>query len=109
VLDGIVGPWFLDVVRRQCARSGVEVRYVVLRPSREVALARVVARCADGDPARPAPLVEEGPVLHMWDQFVDLGAHEADVIDTSSLDPDQTVAMVMDRVTAGVTGIASAP
>ena len=92
VLDGIIGPWFLDrlLVR---ARSGqVEVDYVVLRPAQAVAAQRARGRpghelaerheaLASHRPASP------GPVAHMYREFAALGPYEAHVIDSSAMSP----------------------
>jgi chloramphenicol 3-O-phosphotransferase len=67
--DGIVGPWFLHQVLARL--TGVDVRYIVLRPSRETALARVLAR--DGD-------VEASGAEAMYDAFIDLGPLEGSVV-----------------------------
>ena len=75
VWDGIVGPWFLDRVVQRLAARGVRVRYLVLRPSREVALARVIER--DG-------AVEGSGVETMYDQFADLGAFERHVVESDA-------------------------
>ena len=88
VVDGIVGPWNLDTAVSQFAVAGVEHHYFVLRPARHVALARVTGRSGEERvPGHPA-LTDEGPILHMWDQFADLGHYENRVIDNSDLDPD---------------------
>lgn len=92
VVDGIVGPWMLDHYRDRC---GAGLHYVVLRPSREVTLARARARTA------PGALVAEGPVLDLWNQFADLGSLESHVLDTGGLDVTATVQLVADAVAAG--------
>lgn len=90
VVEGIVGPWLLD---RLVAAASVPVRYLVLRPSAEVAMARAVAR---GTPW----LVDPGPIAAMYDAFADLGAYERNVVDTTTLDVPATVAAVAGRVAA---------
>jgi chloramphenicol 3-O-phosphotransferase len=79
IVDGIVGPWFLDPFRRLDAL----LSYVVLRPSAEVALARAKAR-ADG-------LARSGPILDLHRQFSSLGDLERCVIDTTLQTPEETV------------------
>jgi chloramphenicol 3-O-phosphotransferase len=44
VLDGVVGPWALSPFRDAAKRDGLDLYYVVLRPSLEVTLARGDAR-----------------------------------------------------------------
>jgi predicted kinase len=87
-LDGIVGPWFLNPFRQAARRSGVRLDYLILRPARDAAIARGVAR--EGHPMRDAEVIG-----HMWDQFADLGEFERCAIDTTALDPDETVAAVL--------------
>jgi adenylate kinase family enzyme len=98
VLDGIVGPWYLDMITSQLDSSRIKVHYVVLRPPRDVALDRATSRIGqERVPGHPA-LTEEGPILHMWQQFSDLGAYEECVIDNSDLDPEQTASLIWKRI-----------
>jgi predicted kinase len=85
-VDGIVGPWFL-APWQSLAGDGLDVRYVVLRPAAEVALARATARAAGA-------LVEEAPIRAMWTAFASLGAFERHVIETSAHTIDDTLAAV---------------
>jgi predicted kinase len=104
VLDGIIGPWNLDLVVTELESSGVETHYVVLRPERNVALARASSRVGEevvkGHPA----LTEEGPILHMWDQFSELGGYEKNVIDNTALDPDRTAILIWERISNSTPG-----
>ncbi len=101
VVDGIIGPWYLDLVTEPLRRTGTEVHYVVLRPDLDVALARATARVGDERvPGHPA-LVEEGPIRHMWEQFGRLGPHERHVVDNGELDPEQTAQLVWNRFVNG--------
>ena len=43
IVDGIVGPWFLEPWRK-AVREGYEVHYIVLRASKEETLRRAIAR-----------------------------------------------------------------
>lgn len=90
-LDGIVGPWFIEPFRQAARRAGVRLDYLVLRPAREVAIARGVAR--QGHPMRDPEVIG-----HMWDQFADLGAFERCALDSTALDLDQTVANTLAAV-----------
>ncbi|MCK5890883.1 AAA family ATPase [Aeromicrobium sp.] len=91
VVDGVLGPWMLDHVRAGQPRwSDVPVSYLVLRPDRAVTLERATGRSGADD------LVDPEPVLHMWDQFADLGELERHVLDTSADDETRT----LDRVRA---------
>lgn len=96
VVDGIVGPWMLHHVREAAARHpGSALHYVVLRPDRQVALARAQGRTA------PSALVDREPILSMWDQFAELADLERHVIDTSEHSPDDTLQAVIAAVVSG--------
>ncbi|QRY64556.1 AAA family ATPase [Gordonia sp. PDNC005] len=90
VLDGIVGPWMLHHFRDRTL--DIAVHYVVLRPSRDVALTRAQSRTS------PDALVDEQPVLAMWDQFASIGEFEPNVLDTSTDDTRRTIERVMHAV-----------
>jgi len=98
VVDGIIGPWMLhhfgDLVAAGEHGEGPRVHYIVLRPSRDETLRRAQARTAAD------ALVDEGPILSLWDQFAELASLEAHVIDTSGQNPDETV----DAVAAAISG-----
>jgi len=79
IVDGIVGPWFLDPFRR----LGRSLRYVVLRPAAGVALCRAKAR-AEG-------LAQSGPILDLHRQFSSLGDLERYVLDTTLQTPEETL------------------
>ena len=65
VFDGVVGPWF---AREFLWASGLdELDYVVLMPSLEDCLDRVVARSGHG-------FTDLDAAHHMWDQFAGAGA-----------------------------------
>jgi predicted kinase len=90
LLDGVVGPWFLERYREAAANAGVELSYVVLRPDRATAVVR--ARDREETPLIVYP---EG----LFERFDDLGPFEAHAIDTTSLD----VAAVADLLRQGLT------
>jgi cytidylate kinase len=89
VIDGVIGPWFLDVYREAAQRLGVALDYVLLRPDRATA----VARARDRD---STPLADYPPGL--YESFAELGPLELHVIDTT--DPDVEALAV--RVRAGL-------
>ena len=89
IVDGVVGPWFLDVYRDAARRLGVALDYVVLRPDRATAVARARDREA-------IPLAEYPPGL--YESFADLGELEPHVIDSTAQDVDA----LAERVRAGV-------
>ncbi|MGI5200932.1 AAA family ATPase [Spirillospora sp. CA-108201] len=96
VVDGIVGPWMLGHFREQARlRPSVPFHYAVLRPRRDVALARAQAR------TEPGALVDRSPILAMWDQFADLGELERHVLDTSDEDVAGTEERVAEALASG--------
>lgn len=96
VVDGIVGPWMLDHFRRILRdRPDLELHYIALRPSREETLARAQRRTS------PDALVDEAPIVSLWDQFTELGELEACAIDTTHHSAAETVVAVADAVASG--------
>lgn len=109
IVDGIVGPWFLEPWL-DLACMGLEVRYVVLRADRDETLRRAIAR-AKLDEKTNTELVEA-----MWSQFCDLGEYERCAVDTTGLSVDTTVRQVQQALEDDVTllcgpveGAASSP
>lgn len=94
VVDGVVGPWFLDRYRAAAAGGAWDLDYVVLRPARDVALARGAAR-GDGELRDPDAL----GAIH--DGFADLGALEPHALDTTGHDADETARVVRAALDAG--------
>jgi len=99
VMEGVLGPWNLDLITDELTPSGADVYYVVLRPPLDVVLARALSR-QDAMPGVPA-LREKGPLRQLWEQFQDLGRYEGHVIDTGDLDADDTAALVVSTFVAG--------
>jgi predicted kinase len=101
VVDGIIGPWYLDLVTERLRTAGADVHYIILRPGLDVTLRRATARAGDERvPGHPA-LVDEGPIRLMWEQFRDLGPHERHLLDSTTLDPAETADRVWRRFTTG--------
>lgn len=83
-LDGVVGPWFLPVLREELA-GGPRVSYVVLRADASLALQRVRERQGPGASAG---------VRQMVSAFADLGAFEGHAVDTARLSVEEVAALV---------------
>lgn len=95
VVEGIVGPWYLDLVREELGAERFPVDYVVLRPDLATCLRRAQARAGEERvPGHPA-LVDEGPIRHMWNQFAELGSYRHHGVDSTGLSADETVELVM--------------
>ena len=74
--------------------AGLELHYVVVRPSKPVAVGRAQAR---GD----VDLSTDGPVETMFEAFQELGHYEAHVVDSTALSVPDTVQLILDRFPAG--------
>jgi len=94
VVEGIVGPWFLDLLRDELQDVDAVVSYVVLRPSLEDCLFRSKDRRRD--PRHANALIDEGPIRHLFAQFESLGRHERNVVDTSKISIHDTVRVIVD-------------
>jgi hypothetical protein len=88
IVDGIVGPWFLGRLQQAIGSAADTIRYVVLRPSRQIAQQRALGR------AGPEDLIDPGPIGAMYDAFMDLGAFERYVVDSSDHELTVTVEIV---------------
>ncbi|MEV5721458.1 hypothetical protein AB0L41_47025 [Amycolatopsis mediterranei] len=90
VLDGVVGPWALQPFRDTAKRDGLDLYYVVLRPSLEATLARGTVREAK-------ELVDVEPLKGMHAAFGGLGALERNVMDTTEQAAEETADAVRRR------------
>lgn len=96
VVDGIVGPWMLHhFLDPGPIRSRPPLHYVVLRPSRDETLRRAQGR------TEPNALIDEAPILAMWQHFSALRTLEHHVIDTTGHAPSETLTAVRAAVEAG--------
>ena len=94
VVDGIIGPWFVERWLSHVSQE-LPVHYVVLRPSKEVALQRAIARSGDRD------LVNPDPVSLMHEVFVQRGGLEDHVLDSSNLTAEETASEVLKLASEG--------
>jgi predicted kinase len=74
IVDGVIGPWYLDVFRAEFGTTGVSMQYVVLRADLIETVGRGTTRA---DPVR------EEIVRSMHPQFADLGSLELHAVSTS--------------------------
>jgi hypothetical protein len=95
VVDGIIGPWLLAPFVEALGAETGDVRYAVLRPTRQIAMERALGRTGDRD------LVDPVPISAMYDAFERLGPFEDHVFDTSDDDLEVTVQLLLDRLNAG--------
>ena len=94
IVDGIVGPWFLEPWLG-LAGEGYEVHYIVLRASKEETLKRAVER-SKLDKKTNIELVEA-----MWCQFCSLGSYEAHAVDTTAYSVRETVSAIRKKIESG--------
>ena len=94
IVDGIVGPWFLEPWKA-LAQEDYEVHYIVLRASKKETMKRAVER-SKLDRKTNIELVET-----MWEQFSGLGIYESNVIDTTTFTIKDTVSAIKERVACG--------
>ena len=99
VVDGVLGPWFLERFLVQPRAAGVAVHYVVLRPSAEVALTRAQARSGRA-------LTESRPIRAMYEDFRELAALERHVVDNSAQSASKTAQVVRDLLDQGALSLA---
>ena len=94
-VDGVVGPWFLGSWR-ELARQGVDLRYIILRPSQETAVKRALER----EQNQEFPLTEE-TVRAMWRDFAALGPYEAHAVNTEGQSPAESARALRSRLDQG--------
>jgi len=94
VVDGIVGPWFLEPFTIAARRASLRLHYLVLRPSVDSVLARVEGRS-------PGELGDIAVITDLHGQFAELGDLESHVLDTTALRLDETVDRVRGLVASG--------
>lgn len=95
VVDGVVGPWFLDHFLDAAGEQPAAVTYVILRPAPAVALERAITRSGEED------LTSADVVGALFRAFEDLGRFERHVIDSSAQDPAATTATVLAALSSG--------
>ena len=91
IVDGIVGPWFLEPWLNS-VREHYEVHDIVLRASKEETMKRAIER-SKLDRETNIELVET-----MWEQFRNLGMFESNVVDTTTHSIQDTAAAVKELI-----------
>lgn len=87
-VDGTIGPWFLEPWLK-IAESGIDVRYIILRPDEQTTVRRAMNR----KQREEFPLNFE-KIQNIWKSFLDLDKYEENVIDTTDQTVDETVVFV---------------
>ncbi len=94
-VDGVIGPWFLTSWI-QLAETGVDVRYLILRPSEEETVARASAR----EQKEEFPLNLE-TVRKLWRSFSQLGPYEQSTVDTTGQTAEESAAQIFRELQDG--------
>jgi predicted kinase len=87
VIDGIIGPWFLDRVRAVYAEAGLPLDYVILRPPENVLLQRAAERAGQ-------PPIAEDRIRQMQAAFSRLDEWESHVVPNDAVAPGETVTQI---------------
>lgn len=90
LVDGIIGPWFLDAFRNIEA----VLHYIVLRPDLEEAIRRCRERGGD-------TLSDPVPISALHQQFGNLGALEGHSLSVAGLSVDETCDAIGKAVESG--------
>ena len=91
IVDGIVGPWFLDPWIK-AAQENYEVHYIILRATKEETMKRAIER------SKLNKETNINLVDTMWNQFNNLGKYESNVIDTTNSSIEETVLKVKTEI-----------
>jgi hypothetical protein len=75
IVDGIIGPWFIEHFCAATDLAAGQIHCLVLRPDEATTVHRAVHRGSDA-------LTDTEPVHAMYVQFTDLGRYESHVIDS---------------------------
>lgn len=90
VLDGIIGPWFLEPFKR----LAVPLHYIVLRPPLDIAIERCQVRGGK-------TLTDPGAITMLHEQFSSLGPLECHSLPTAGLTREATLQAVVHAVESG--------
>ena len=92
---GTIGPWYIEPWLK-IAQRGVDVRYVILRPSESTTILRATKR----KQRKFFPLTVE-TVKDVRNSFMDLESYESNVIDTTNQAVEESVAIIKKRLNKG--------
>ena len=96
VVEGIVGPWYLDLVREELRQADVAAHYIVLRPALDICLQRATGRGGRTRVPGHPPLTDEEPIRLLWELFADLGEYEGNAVDSTDMSESQTADLVIE-------------
>lgn len=90
IVDGIVGPWFLDAFRK----TGCDIHYIVLQPDLDEAIKRCRARGGDS-------LADPVQIAALHDQFSELGQLHDHALSVVGMNVDATCEALSKAVSSG--------
>ncbi len=94
-VDGIVGPWFFDPWLAAAQAEGLDLRYVLLMPDEDTAVARGTARTA------PGAMTDANVIRTMWGHFRTYAPDAGHIVDTTGENLAETVQRVRTGLDAG--------
>jgi hypothetical protein len=96
VVEGIVGPWYLDLVREELQSFDIDAYYVVLRPTLATCIERATGRGGLARVPGHPPLTDEEPIRLLWHLFADLGEYESHTIDSTEMSETETADRIVE-------------
>jgi predicted kinase len=92
VLDGVIGPWFVDRYRDRAGEAEIEMSYVILSAPLEVTLRRAAERQGAGH------LRDPEPIAAMHEAFAELGRWSSHVVLTDDRTPEEIATHIRERL-----------
>jgi hypothetical protein len=96
VVEGIVGPWYLDIVREELQSVDMAAHCVVLRPALATCLQPATGRGGPNRVPGHPPLTDEGPIRLLWNPFADVGEYEEHAVDSTDMSESQTADWIIE-------------
>jgi cytidylate kinase len=94
IVDGIVGPWFIELFRQAGRTHAIPTHYVILRPDLPTTLERATKREAGN-------LTDPAPIKDLYQQLTTLAPFERHALDTSGHTPEEAKDTLWRGVLAG--------
>ena len=92
---GTIGPWFVELWL-EMAQKGIDVRYIILRPSEDATILRATERVQREIFPLNAEIVKD-----VRSSFTALGIYESNVVDTTSQTVEESVAFIQNLLDNG--------
>lgn len=95
IVDGFVGPWFIELFRQAGEEHRLPTHYAVLRPDFSTTLRRATTRSG------PGHLIDPAPIKDLYQQLTNLTPFEGNALDSSEQTPEETRDALWKGVLAG--------